>query len=557
MFAVFDMPSQELVEITNYTNELTNAEKTVYVNGSIDYVVNKDYTLSHIKSNKIVEDFLKFNLCGNFSVISVVEDKFSYARVDPSALNELYYSFGCNELVISDNIFELINELEKLEINGNNIDFFLKKGYCRSGETYFSNVFRIPPTKLLTFNKDHSDFTLKNCFNEYFFDKIDYSVFKNALESTISLLSSQNKKNLVLLSGGLDSSVIAGVLKNYGLDVSAITLKMEPCMNFNISDIKRSEKISEKLDLKREIVSLDFDRIHEDDFQKILTLIPKIPFSPHLGYNFIKIFESTPNNHNLWCGQNSDALYNFSITPRFLYINRFLLSNIYLKMVPGVKGSNRYKILKKSIDHLLEFSLNKIYHKKFKSPKNIHQLLYFFNESENYLAFSDKNQTVNIEHSPNILSSNDVTKMILDEKMGSYVTGGDHKLVVATAEFLDRHVLFPYSYGNMVLLYRNLYRGIFDVFYPKRFLYLYAKKELGLDRNFFYKDQNSNCLNVKKWEKEILHNSSFGRLIRENINNMNLFNCSKNDNLNLNEHIHLLWISQVIKTINDMKVRIC
>lgn len=555
MLAIFNSKNKELLEIKNYQNKISTKDNEIYINGKIKQIIKKNYELINLKTQDEVlckiKNFLPY-IAGNYFIISVKNDKFDYATSDISAMEEIYYFLDKNYLFISDSISEIAPYINDHHINKEELNFFLNHGYCNCGKTYFTNLYRLPPGRSLIIRNDK--FILTNYLNEFKSSIKSYDQFKSVLEHTIKNIGGNSRKNAVLLSGGVDSSVLLGILMNY-FDTKVLTLNIEPYMSFNAADIPRSQKICQILDKEQEIINVDFNEI---DFDKeIEYLIKNMPFASHISVGFLSLFKSLKYGNNVWCGQNCDNLYNLGATSKLMYINRFLLSDYYLKTLIGIRGAEKYKYIKKIVDWIIKNIYFYLRHEKYNAPTNIYDFIKFFNNSDRYLPLCPENLLNNkmdiISHG-NLLNDKidaiNISKalnLIYDEKLGNYITGGDHKVVLKSANYYKSNAILPYSWANMIHLFRNLKKDFNDIIYPKKFLYKYAANELGINKHIFSKNfSNNSYLTIDDWEKYILEKTEFGKKIKESPfkNNSIISSCKT-----LNQYIATYWVN---KNIDNM-----
>lgn len=519
-------------------NKVVMDDESFFFDGKLLGDIDKNYIVHKNSFEKIMGNKDVSKIFGAFALVSTRNELFNFATADMSGINEIFYVKDEENLIVSNNFMELAGKLNKLHYDEKEIDFFFRHGYCRGGKTYFKEVFRVPPGRMLCLNHQNK-LILTNYLDNFDGLEPNYEIFAKVLRSTINFLheSSPTKKNYVMLSGGVDSTVLSGILSDILDDITALTINY-PKLIFKeaCEDIIKSKRVCKELEIEHLIVDFDFD---EQDLIKYLNrLIFKMPFGTHLGINIFKTIESLGNNNTLWTGMNCDTLYNLGPTSKDALVQRFLISEQYSKMLKGVNGYKKYFLIKKITDSLLRVYGQNLYKSKY-TPENVFQLLNYFDESSCYLALSNvKNNHVNENNQDNSLDSQKIKLMLYDQKLGSFFTGGDQKVMINSKS--GNEMFFPYSTPNMVHLFRNLKWKWSDIYKPKKFVYQYAYNELNIPKDIFsVKDKNPDCLIITEWYKRILK-TSFGEDLLNEINISS--DIIKNP---FSYYIRLYWIHKV------------
>jgi asparagine synthase (glutamine-hydrolysing) len=137
-------------------------------------------------------------------------------------------------LVFSSDIRGIIkSSLINKNINWTAWNIFLYLGFLLGNDTFFKNVYALPPASVLTFNKK-TGLNLKHYWNindisiNYNVDyndavRIAIDLFQQAVHRTLERRN--HLKRCVFLSGGQDSRAIAAELKEQGLDFKTFTTR--------------------------------------------------------------------------------------------------------------------------------------------------------------------------------------------------------------------------------------------------------------------------------------------------------------------------------------------
>ena len=542
---------------------------TYYLNGEIEAVFDGSYICSPLMSNidTLKPDFsaILSRLCGEYIIILTKDDELKFIARDTNCVRkEVYYAIKDEKLVISDNFFELAKEMGYVELDKEELSFFISFRYCRSGKTIFKNVNRIPPGRTLSLK--NGNVCLYNYLDSFQGANITYDIFKKAFESSFkSIISNYSADKDIVLLSGVDSSVILGMLNRLGMNVHAIAIQYEPKMDENIRDVERARKIVKPFQIDNEIVNVDFNDVKLDALDKMPFLMP---FSAHLSIHFLKLFEYISNMKKVrvWSGQNADSLYNLGPTGKLALIHRLLLSDTYISCLKGVRGYRKFSPVKNVVDFGIKNAINflgrrqHITYDYIETPESIDELIEFFSKSDNYLALSFSRGTKNMIKNGNDITVDEARKKLFDNKLGSFLTGGDPNVVYTSAEAFNVPAFLPYSYGNMVQLFRNMHRGLKNVIFPKRFLYKYAKKDLSIPSSFYNLKIPAKGLDYTSWENSILKSTCFGNELLDfakDISTLEIFNgLRQKDDFNLQHALDYFWVGKIYDILRDDNIEI-
>lgn len=159
------------------------------------------------------------NWDGFWSIVFIREDGMTFAFCDPLGKKQLYYNLEG----------EICSEIRPL-INSSPIDEYYKSavfkwGYTITDKTPWERVKRIMPNQVYVFFKGNLVNNYKNYFN-WFPSITDKSELKDLLFTSVkNRLVSKKYKIGVLISGGLDSSIIAYILNELEADVNYYSIE--------------------------------------------------------------------------------------------------------------------------------------------------------------------------------------------------------------------------------------------------------------------------------------------------------------------------------------------
>jgi hypothetical protein len=492
MLAIVQKANRSLVHVQDFENSIESNDRAFYFIGSFEGLINANYTVQFdVDLHRVVTslpDCLP-QIYGAYAGLSFCDGVLEFAASDISAINELYYASTETELIVSSDFFALARAIGQLEYDPPEARYFINHGFCRKGKTLFKEIYRLPPGVALKLDKQGSVMT-ESYLDHFNGVAVTYDVFKNAINSLLSSIVEKDPsfEEVVMYSGGVDSSVLLSLIKGI-TDVKAITYRWVPDLSLE-PDVHISEKVAKKLCITQEFVDVDLDEI---SLNYLNDVILSMPFAAHLSINFKKLFESQKNQRaRLWCGQNLDTLYYYAVTEPPWIINRFLLSDTYVRMLGGVEGHRIYRPSKKVVDALIKILVTRLYpsikKQHVETPNTLDELIEYFNDAYLFLPLQ-----VDEEHTEDRtrgscatknIGKNEIRKTLFDEELGCFFTGLDHKIQLQAIKLFNVNAVLPYSTPNMVHLLRNLKLSLLDTLYAKRFMYRYAR-ELGVPKSYF------------------------------------------------------------------------
>lgn len=180
------------------------------------------------------EAIFKPHVCtwdGFWAIVLIdTKSKDVYAFTDPLGKKSLYRDIS--EGTVCSEIKGLIKGEE--QVNGAFISGVLKNGYLTSDETPFKNFVKVPNNSFVLWNLNNPSVTEKSdlYYDFYSFhenlnsyeDRMDW-LWNKLEESVKSRLISKNYPTSLLLSGGLDSSIIGGLLLKLGASVQFYSIE--------------------------------------------------------------------------------------------------------------------------------------------------------------------------------------------------------------------------------------------------------------------------------------------------------------------------------------------
>lgn len=234
-------------------------------NGEIFNYPNKygsdvEYLIDLFKSESISDVLEEANKWDGFwSIVYVSEYGTKYCFTDPLGKKQLYYNTSGE---ICSEILPLVKDQTRFDEHFKSSVY--KWGYNMDDSTPWPDVKRIIPNKLYVFSSTGEilninpgnyfswEPTLVNSTDLKDPEATSFFIRSILETATINRLISRKHKISALLSGGLDSSIIASILAKFGADVELYTTD-------NIDDIKYATLMALELDKSLHVVELPWE----------------------------------------------------------------------------------------------------------------------------------------------------------------------------------------------------------------------------------------------------------------------------------------------------------
>ena len=229
-----------------------NGEYVIVFNGEIyNYIELKDELDKfgyRFKSNSDTEVILacydqygvncvnRFNGMWSFAIYDI-DKKILFCSRDRFGIKPFYYTIYNNRFIFGSEIKQLIEFFDKRYVNKEILlDYLVFELEEHSNETFFENIYKLPPSHNLIYNLDRHNFKIYRYYSLDFKDEINNLDEKHIvdrlykdIDSAIRLRLRSDVKVGSCLSGGLDSSsIVAFASKKYqksGLKFCAIHAK--------------------------------------------------------------------------------------------------------------------------------------------------------------------------------------------------------------------------------------------------------------------------------------------------------------------------------------------
>ena len=254
----------------------------------------------------------------------------------------LYFYNDEDNLIISSeakSIFFILHGSGKRKVNDNYLLNFFNTGRLNQVIPFYKYIKKVAPggvatydlnnNKLHYFQKSFESLTNKNLIN---YNEND---LENELNSSVKMCLRSDRKTAVLLSGGIDSSLISCIAKNYSSNLNFYSLFSS---NKNVKkglkdDIKYSNYLADKLGIKLIRVSIDDKKELNVDHLKEMSRIYDFPFlvgGTSIGLNLLYKKIAEDGIKVILEGTGADEIfggYNTLMTENLR--NAFISKNLY------------------------------------------------------------------------------------------------------------------------------------------------------------------------------------------------------------------------------------
>lgn len=197
----------------------------IYIEGNITKLSNEVIELTN-RFNSIDQKisylyYIGFNferhICGSFNIFlfDYSSKKLKIIR-DTRGTRSIFYAFNDRDLIFSSDQNLIIDSIRDVTLNKRKMMEFLNRDYVSNKNTYFNEIFRIPPSHYLNYQKNLLTLKKYSFFKNLFKNYSNFNskeIFKKLFFNSVTRTLKKDKKIGVMMSGGLDSSAITIALK--------------------------------------------------------------------------------------------------------------------------------------------------------------------------------------------------------------------------------------------------------------------------------------------------------------------------------------------------------
>ncbi len=224
---------------------------------------------NHIARTTSVEDTVR-NLRGSFA-LAIIEKETAPKRLtlarDIFGTRSIYYYITDHALFFASEMkcFLAIPDF-KPEVNVNALYYYLSGGYTPNRDTLLSDIYKVMPGEIVQFEDGKLD--RKRYWTPVAADSgpddLDYwaqAFWENLQTTTREMLPPGDTEVGIMLSGGLDSSLIAAVLRHVARTRKITGFSLD---YGNSYELEIAENLAKRLDIDQKIVKIDFQALRED-----------------------------------------------------------------------------------------------------------------------------------------------------------------------------------------------------------------------------------------------------------------------------------------------------
>ena len=203
------------------------------------------------------KDFFK-KINGMFSFVIYDKNNDSLiCAVDRLGVKPCYFKINENEIVIASECWGMSNKLSSKSVRS-----FLTYGYNSPPYTIYDDVYRLKPGTFLEIDLNTHEKNIKNYWDYYNHELMDYDpeYFKKILKDSIKLRLESDVEIAALLSGGVDSTLLASILKELNIKIKYFTIGVP---NSELDESVRAKKIAKHLKLDHSVHYLNENDVKE------------------------------------------------------------------------------------------------------------------------------------------------------------------------------------------------------------------------------------------------------------------------------------------------------
>lgn len=206
-----------------------------------------------------------------FTIFDKISNTAFIAR-DRAGEKPLYFYPNCNEFILASELQTILNFFNRLSLNRDSLNAFLNIGFVPRGETLINNVFKLDAGSYIILNTLDLNFEVVKYWsvprfdNSIFFsDDLLVNQLELLLNDSVELQGKADVNVGVLLSGGLDSSLVTSISAKHFNEVSTFSVSFPGNGRFDETEYAKS--ISDYFGTKHTV--LDSKEITPEFFQSI------------------------------------------------------------------------------------------------------------------------------------------------------------------------------------------------------------------------------------------------------------------------------------------------
>lgn len=196
----------------------------------------------------------------SFAIYDKIINKLFLVR-DNIGIKPLVYYHSPDKFIFGSEIKSIKNYLEKTYIESSSVDEFFIRRFIPAPNTIYHNIFKLKKSTILEFNLSKNTYKCKkyekNLKTKTKLKKNTENIIKSKIEETVKKHLIADVPISLMLSGGVDSSILARVCKDIGADITTFTLATYKDKKNPDQDYLYAKSVSKKLNLKNNFIYVD------------------------------------------------------------------------------------------------------------------------------------------------------------------------------------------------------------------------------------------------------------------------------------------------------------
>lgn len=327
----------------------------IYIDGNISKLSDEIIELTskyHSISQKISYlHYIGFNfenhICGSFNIFLFDHSSKEFRLIrDSRGTKSIYYANNGSKLIFSSDQSLIINSIKNVTLNRRKLIQFLNMDYVSNKQTYFQEIFRVPPSHCLIYKNNISILKKYNLSKTLFKNEKNHDPtegFKKHFLNSVASFARKDKKIGVMMSGGLDSSAITVALKENNINqVYTYSANFDHIKdNENLHETKYQKNVSEYTSYSHTVLQME-GKSPIKPIKKFTKILNQPLNVPNL-YMFEEIANKLVNDRIdiILDGNDGDTTVSHGFEALFFYIRN-------LKLIKFTKETYLYSKYKKT-----------------------------------------------------------------------------------------------------------------------------------------------------------------------------------------------------------------
>ncbi len=410
--------------------------------------------------------------------VDVQEGCFRGVTVPACPDGEMFFAWQGSALTLGTDLFQIARQTGRHTAVPEGRARFARHGVSAAGETPAEGIGRLQTDM----RYDHTLAPLKSARDSPSWAERGFAGFRDAFLSDLAAtVATSHGPVAVLLSGGVDSTLIALALKYLDVDFRAYTVHYSPAMRESDQDKVRAQATAARFGWKHRAIELDWTAVDGSDLEMGVRMMPT---AAHLFLPFERLAAAAAADgcDVMLSGQNIDNLYNLGATSRIglnragitSLVRRWFHSEPYVRAVLRNSDGSILDPIYRAGGRLAAGLYSRLRQEPYRAPQTGMDLVAGFNRSTDYLPFSQ--MSCEVPADPEGTTAADVRAALVLGRVHEYFVGGASQAVFAAARVHGLRGALPFSTDAIVEGFEHLELGWKDIASPKRFVYRLARE---------------------------------------------------------------------------------